>query len=148
MELSRTIKLFLAISALFLGGCAAGISGSVRFVDSSNQPVADAKLEGVVVNLINTTAAVENASSSVKTDEKGNFKTDSKEIKPGTYKVEASEAGYIPVSKIIELKDSSREVELVLKQLPRGQSQSYRGPSSDRDKIINPGEVNIQPPSM
>jgi hypothetical protein len=32
--------------------------------------------------------------------------------------------------------------------VPTGGSRSYRGAQSDRDKIINPGEVNIQPPSM
>lgn len=147
--MGRSMALGIALGALFLGGCATSISGSVKMVDTNNQPVADAKLEGIVVNLINTTSSVENASSSVKTDEQGNFKTDSKqEVKPGTYKIEASEAGYVPASKTIEVKDSSREVELVLKQLPRGRTHSYRGPSSDRDQIINPGEVNIQPPSM
>lgn len=147
--MGRSMALGIALGALLLGGCATSISGSVKMVDANNQPVADAKLEGIVVNLINTTSAVETASSSVKTDEQGNFKTDSKqEVKPGTYKIEASEAGYVPASKTIEVKDSSREVELVLKQLPRGRTHSYRGPSSDRDQIINPGEVNIQPPSM
>jgi len=147
--MSRSMVAGIALGALLLGGCATSISGSVRLVDANNGPVADAKLDGIVVNLINTTSSVESASSSVKTDEKGNFKTDSKqEVKPGTYKVEASEAGYLPASKTIEVKDSSREVELVLRQLPRGRAQSYRGPSSDRDQIINPGEVNIQPPSM
>ncbi len=147
--MSRSMMIGIALGALVLGGCATSISGSVKLVDANNEPVADAKLDGIVVNLINTSSSVESASSSVKTDEKGNFKTDSKqEVKPGTYKVEASEAGYIPVSKTIEVKDSSREVELVLRQLPRGRTHSYRGPSSDRDQIINPGEVNIQPPSM
>ncbi len=147
--MGKSMVVGIALAALLLGGCAVGISGSVRLVDANNEPVPEAKLDGIVVNLINTTSAVENASASVKTDEKGNFKTDSKqEVKPGTYKIEASEAGYLPVSKTIEVKDSSREVELVLKQLPRGRTHSYRGPSSDRDQIINPGEVNIQPPSM
>ncbi len=147
--MGRSMMIGIALGALVLGGCATSISGSVRLVDANNEPVADAKLDGIVVNLINTSSAVESASSSVKTDEKGDFKTDSKqEVKPGTYKVEASEAGYIPASKTIEVKDSSREGELVLRQLPRGRTHSYRGPSSDRDQIINPGEVNIQPPSM
>ena len=56
--------------------------------------------------------------------------------------------GYLPATKTIEFKDSSREVELELKPVPSGGSRSYRGAASDRDKIINPGEVNIRPPAM
>jgi len=134
--------------ALLLGGCAASISGAVKVVDRESKPVADAKLEGIVVNMINTTASIEQASYSVKTDAKGRFAADPKQIKPGTYKIEAHELGYLPASKTIEFKDSSREVELELKPVPTGGSRSYRGAQSDRDKIINPGEVNIQPPSM
>jgi hypothetical protein len=136
------------LSALLLGGCAAGISGTVRLVDRSNKPVADAPLEGIVVNMINTSSAVEQASHSVKTDSKGRFEAGADKIKPGVYKVEASEPGYVTATKTVEVKKMSRSVELDLKQLPKGASQSYRGIKSDKDKIINPGEVNIQPPSM
>jgi hypothetical protein len=138
----------IAIVALALGGCAASISGTVKVVDRENKPVSDAKVEGIVVNMINTTAAIEQASYSVKTDAKGRFAADPKQIKPGTYKIEAHEVGYLPANKTIEFKDSSREVELELKPVPTGGSRSYRGAPSDRDKIVNPGEVNIQPPSM
>jgi hypothetical protein len=138
----------IAIVALALGGCAASISGTVKVVDRENKPVSDAKVEGIVVNMINTTAAIEQASYSVKTDAKGRFAADPKQIKPGTYKIEAHEVGYLPANKTIEFKDSSREVELELKPVPTGGSRAYRGAPSDRDKIVNPGEVNIQPPSM
>jgi hypothetical protein len=84
----------------------------------------------------------------VKTDPKGRFVTDAKQLKPGTYKIEVNEPGYQPTSKTIEFKDSSREIEIELKKIPVGVSRSYRGMQSDKDKIINPGEVNIQPPSM
>ncbi len=133
---------------LLLSGCASTISGSVKFVDRENRPEADAKLEGIVVNMINTSSAIDEASYSVKTDPKGTFKADPKQLKPGTYKIEANEPGYMPASKTREFKDSSREVELVLKKMPMGGSRSYRGMQSDKDKIINPGDVNIQPPEM
>ncbi len=138
----------LTTALLLLSGCASTISGSVAFVDRENKPEPDAKLEGVVVNMINTTSAIGQASYSVKTDAKGKFEADPKQLKPGTYKIEVNEPGYLPVSKQIEFKDSSREVELVLKKMPMGTSRSYRGMQSDKDKIINPGEVNIQPPEM
>jgi hypothetical protein len=138
----------VALGALWLGGCAAGISGSVRLVDRENKPIPEAKLEGIVVNMMNTTSAVEQASYSVKTDAKGRFESESDRIKPGVYKIEASEPGYVTATKTIEVKDSPRSVELELKQLPKGGARSYRGPATDKDKIINPGEVNIQPPSL
>jgi hypothetical protein len=78
----------------------------------------------------------------------GRFSVDAKNLKPGTYKFEANEPGFLPVSKTIEFKETSRELELELKPLPTSGSRSYRNSQSDRDKIINPGEVNIQPPSM
>ena len=148
MIISIRAMAFAVLGALLLGGCSAGISGSVRLVDRNNKPVADAPLEGIVVNMINTTSAVEQASHSVKIDSKGRFEAGADKIKPGVYKVEASEPGYVAITKTIEVKQSSRSVDLDLKQLPKGASQSYRGMKSDKDKIINPGEVNIQPPSM
>jgi hypothetical protein len=150
--------LLLSILAVMLGGCAATISGTVKFADQGQGAAAEqgsqgsgeeqGQLEGIVVNMINTTADVTAASYSVKTDKGGKFKADPAQLKPGTYKVEINEPGYRPESKTIEFKDSSREVDFELKRMPMGSSRSYRGSQSDRDKIINPGEVNIQPPSM
>ncbi len=131
-----------------LGGCAANISGTVKVVGSASQPATDAKLEGIIVNMINTSGSIETASHSVKTDAKGKFKADAKQLKPGIYKIEANELGFLPVSKTIEFKDSSRELELELRPVPTSGNRTYRNTQSDRDKIINPGEVNIQPPSM
>lgn len=149
----------VGLAAVLLSGCAASITGVVKFPDaaaardttkadnkaSDNQ---DANLEGIVVNLINTTSELGDASYSVKTDKKGRFETDAKQLKSGTYRIEVNEPGYQPVSKTIEFKESSREVELELKRMPVGATKSYRGSQTDKDKIINPGEVNIQPPSM
>jgi len=139
----------IAVMVLLLSGCAANITGAVKFADSdAKQAEADSRLEGIVVNLINTTSQIGEASYSVKTDKKGRFETDAKQLKPGTYKIEVNEPGYLPASKTIEFKDQSREVEFELKRMPTSGSRSYRGMQSDKDKIINPGEVNIQPPSM
>ncbi|HJX17103.1 MAG TPA: carboxypeptidase regulatory-like domain-containing protein [Acidiferrobacterales bacterium] len=148
MIISLRAMAIAVLSVLLLGGCSAGISGSVRMVDRNNKPIADAPLEGIVVNMINTSSAVEQASHSVRTDKKGHFEAGSDKIKPGVYKIEVSEPGYVAATKTIEVKKSSRSVDLDLRQLPKGASQSYRGMKSDKDKIINPGEVNIQPPSM
>lgn len=151
-------RLPIALIALMLSGCAANITGAVKFADAQNKAESakaenakaepDSRLEGIVVNLINTTSQIGEASYSVKTDKNGRFETDAKQLKPGTYKIEVNEPGYFPASKTIEFKDSSREVQFELKRMPTGGSRSYRGMQSDKDKIINPGEVNIQPPSM
>ncbi len=140
--------MLIALFALLLGGCASTITGAVKFVDRDNKPEADSKLEGVVVNMINTSSSLSQASYSVKTDSKGKFEADAKRLNPGTYKIEVNEPGYLPASKTIEFKDASREVEIELKKMPVGGARTYRGMQSDKDKIINPGEVNIQPPSM
>lgn len=146
--MKRFSWILVAALLVALGGCAPTISGNVKFVDRDNQPEQGGNLEGIVVNMINTTSDISSASSSVKTDKNGKFQADSKQLKPGTYKVEIDEPGYYPVSKTIEFKSSSRSIDLDLKKMPMGKSRSYKGMQSDKDKIINPGDVNIQPPSM
>ena len=148
MVISARAAAVAVFSTLLLAGCAAGISGSVRMVDRNNKPVPDAQLDGIVVNLINTSSAVEQASYSVKTDSKGHFEAGSDKVLPGVYKIEVAEPGYVTATKTVEFKKMPRSVELDLRQLPKGSTQSYRGMTTDKDKIINPGEVNIQPPSM
>lgn len=148
MATRHTGSMIALFVLLLLCGCASVITGELKFVDRDNNPETDSKLEGIVVNLINTTSTLDTASYSVKTDPKGKFETDAKYVKPGTYKIEVNEPGYLPVSKTIELKESSREVEIVLKKMPIGKAKTYRGMQSDKDKIINPGDVNIQPPSL
>jgi hypothetical protein len=139
---------FLLFAALLLPACTSGIAGQVRMVDNNNQPIANAPLENIVVNMINTSAALEQASYSVKTDAKGHYASESDRIKPGIYKVEASEPGYMTATTTVEVKRSTSKVNLDLKQLPKGSERTFRGMDSDKDKIINPGEVNIEPPSM
>jgi hypothetical protein len=45
-------------------------------------------------------------------------------------------------------KFGSKKVELKLKKIPEGSRKTIEGSKSDEDKIVNPGEVNIQPPTM
>lgn len=148
MRNMNIVSVIALMALVLLSGCASNISGAVKFVDHNNKPEPDSKLDGIVVNLINTSSSLGQASYSVKTDKSGKFAADAKQLQPGTYKIEVNEPGYLPISKTIEFKDSSREVELELKKMPTGGARSYRGMQSDKDKIINPGEVNIQPPSM
>src|SRR5882762_10953857 len=65
-------KALLALTALLLmSGCAANIRGTVQLVDSRQQPIPNESPKGAVVNMINTKAAVEQASASASVDEKG-----------------------------------------------------------------------------
>lgn len=148
MRTINPLRVWLVLLPLLLSACSAGISGNVRLVDRNNKPVPDARLDGIVVNMMNTSTAVEQASYSVKTDAKGHFESEGDRIQPGIYKVEASEPGFLTATKTVEVKKMNRSVDLDLKQLPKGAQRTYRGMSSDREKIVNPGEVNIQPPSM
>jgi hypothetical protein len=45
-------------------------------------------------------------------------------------------------------KFGSKKVEFKLKKIPEGKRKTIEGSKSDEDKIVNPGEVNIQPPTM
>ncbi len=147
---NRTCLLFLVVAAVLLfTGCSSKIYGTVQLVGTDMKPVAGENPKGTVVNMINTTAKVEKASYSAVVDEKGKFESEKDVLSPGTYKVEATRIGYDTQTETVEMKGSTRKkLEFVLKKIDEGKRKSIEGSSSDADKIINPGEVNIQPPGM
>jgi hypothetical protein len=141
--------LVVPIALLLVSGCAATIHGTVQLVDSRQQPIPNESPKGAVINMINTSAAVDRASSSASVDEKGRFESPKDSIKPGVYKVEASRIGYETKTETIEIGSFfSKEVEFKLLKIQETKRKSIKGSASDEDKIINPGEVNIQPPAM
>lgn len=146
--MGRCGQLFIAIflSALF-SGCGTSINGMVRLVDQNNQVLPDSQPMGIVVNMINTSLPIDQASYSVKTDKDGKFESESGKIKPGLYKIEVSKTGYMTETKTVKV-DGSSNLVMDLKKIPKRNRRSYRSAGSDRNKIVNPGEVNIQPPSM
>ena len=142
-----------AIAALLLmvslPGCAAKIQGSVQLVDTGLQPVANESAQGTVVNMINTTAAVEQASHAVTVDAQGKFESAKDRLRPGTYKVEVSRIGYETDTQTVEIgKHTSKNIDFKLRKIQEARRKTIQGSRSDEDKIINPGEVNIQPPTM
>jgi PBP1b-binding outer membrane lipoprotein LpoB len=141
-------RALLVLIALLVSGCAANIRGTVQLVDSRQQPIANESPKGAVVNMINTKAAVEQASASASVDEKGEFESPKDSIKPGLYKVEVSRIGYETRTETIEVGSFGKKVEFKLRKIEEAKRRSIRGAASDEDKIINPGEVNIQPPAM
>lgn len=147
MKSTRIFTISGIILLAALGGCATGISGTVRLVDMNNLPVTDGDAEGIVVNMINTSVPLEEASFAVKTDKNGKFNSDGAKLKNGTYKVEAGKSGFLTTTVTVEVK-GGEEVNLDLKQIPKKQSRTFRSSGYDQDKIVNPGEVNIQPPAM
>ncbi len=151
LEKTMTARaLFVLIAPLLVvSGCAATIHGTVLLVDSRQQPVPNESPKGAVVNMINTTAAVDQASSSATVDEKGEFESPKGSIKPGIYKVEASRIGYETQTETVEIGSFfGKKVEFKLPKIQEAKRKSIKGSATDEDKIINPGEVNIQPPAM
>src|SRR6266481_6060112 len=152
-DMGMTNRSWGAIAALVLmvslPGCAAKIQGSVQLVDAGLQPVANESAQGTVVNMINTTAAVEQASHAVTVDAQGKFESAKDRLRPGTYKVEASRIGYETETQTVEIgKHTSKKIDFKLKKIQEARRKTIQGSRSDEDKIINPGEVNIQPPTM
>ena len=144
--------LFAAVGMFtLLSACAPSIRGTIQLVDANNKPIpaAVASPEGAVVNMINTSTAVEQASYSVTAAADGKFESAKDAIKQGSYQVEVSHIGFQTETKTVEVGSfSSPTVDVSLKKIQEGRRKSIRGARSDEDKIINPGEVNIQPPSM
>ena len=137
------------IALLALSGCGATIRGTVQLVDGRDQPVANDNPKGTLINMINTTAAVDKASSSASANEKGEFEAPKDSIQKGIYKVEASRIGYETQSQTVEVGSFlSTKVQFKLRRIEEAKRRSIKGSSTDEDKIINPGEVNIQAPAM
>jgi hypothetical protein len=99
--------------------------------------------------MINTTTTLEKASHAVNVNADGKFESVKDSIIPGTYKVEASRIGFMTETQSVEItKFGSKKVEFKLKMIPEGKRKTIEGSKPDEDKIVNPGEVNIQPPTM
>lgn len=141
--------ILLAGAGMTLLGCSPKIYGRVQLVDPALKPVLGDSSDGTVINMINTTSALEEASHSVVVDAKGEFASEKSKITPGMYKVEASRIGYQTETQTVEVgRFSRRELDIKLKKVLEGKRRSIEGARTDADKIVNPGEVNIQPPTM
>jgi hypothetical protein len=144
---------FLPVAILFLclGACSPSIYGKVQLVDANLQPVPPTaeSPEGTVVNMINTTSSLEQASHAVTVNKEGKFESEKSKIHKGIYKVEASRIGYQTETQTVEVgRFIGSEVDFKLKKIAEGHRRSTGVSISDEDKIVNPGEVNIQPPTM
>lgn len=136
---------------MLLSACAPSIRGTILLVDANNKPIPAEVVspEGSVVNMINTSAAVELASYSVTTAADGKYESAKDAIQPGKYQVELSHIGFQTETRTVEVGQfSTPTVDANLRKIQEGRRKSIRGVRTDEDKIVNPGEVNIQPPSM
>jgi len=149
MNYAKTI--LFAVMMLAVGACSPKIYGTVQLLDANLQPIPPVKesSQGTVVNMINTTTTLDKASGAVISDGDGKFKSAKDYIIPGLYKVEANRIGYMTETQTVKItKFGSKKVEFKLKKIPEGSRKTIEGSKSDEDKIVNPGEVNIQPPTM
>jgi PBP1b-binding outer membrane lipoprotein LpoB len=141
--------ILIAALAFLLSGCAAKIYGTIELVDQNMKPIEGESPKGTVVQMINTSAKLEKASFAAIADEKGKFDSEKDALTPGKYKVEANRIGYETETETVEIKGSTRKkFTFKLKKIDEGKRKSIESLSSDADKIINPGEVNIQPPEL
>ena len=143
---TRTLVALMVL--LLISGCGTAIRGTVQLVDGRQQPIANESPKGAVVNMINTKAAVEHASASAPVDEKGEFESPKDSIKSGLYKVEVSRIGYETQTQTVEVGSFGKKLEFKLRKIEEAKRRSIKGAATDEDKIINPGEVNIQAPAM
>ena len=146
-----TKNILFAVMIVVLGACSPKIHGTVQLLDANLQPISPASEspQGTVVNMINTTTTLEKASGAVATDAQGKFESRKGYIIPGMYKVEANRIGYMTETQTVKItKFGSKKVEFKLKKIPEGKRKTIEGAKSDEDKIVNPGEVNLQPPTM
>jgi len=144
-------NILFAVMILVLGACSPKIHGRVQLLDANLQPISPANEspQGTVVNMINTTTTLEKASGAVVTNAEGKFESAKNYIIPGMYKVEANRIGYMTETETVKItKFGSKKVEFKLKKIPEGKRKTIEGSKSDEDKIVNPGEVNLQPPTM
>lgn len=149
--MNATRNILFAILVLSLAACSPRIYGTLQLMDANMQPVPPLKEspQGTVVNMINTSSTIELASHAVTVDAEGKFESEKGKIAPGIYKVEASRIGFETKTETVEVtKFGGKKVELKLKKIHEGKRKSIEGSKSDEDKIVNPGEVNIQPPTM
>ena len=149
MRCKPHLLILLAAMAFLLTACAAKIYGTVELVDDKMQPVQGESPKDTVVHMMNTTAKLENASLTATVNEKGKFESEKDALTPGKYRVEATRIGYETQTESVEIKGSTRKkLAFKLKKIEEGKRKSIESLTSDADKIINPGEVNIQPPGM
>jgi len=144
-------KILFVVLTLMLGASAPKIYGTVQLLDANQQPIPPIKEspQGSIVNMINTTTTLEKASQAVVVDAEGKFESVKDYTIPGMYKVEASRIGFATETQTVEVtKFGGKKVEFKLKKISEGKRKSIEGSKSDQDKIVNPGEVNIQPPTM
>lgn len=146
----RILQVILVVGVgMALTACSPKIYGRVQLVDPAMKPVVGDTSDGTVINMINTTSALESASHSVIVNPEGAFESEKSKVTPGIYKVEASRIGYQTETQTVEVgRFSRRSLEIKLKKVTEGKRRSIEGAHSDADKIVNPGEVNIQPPTM
>jgi hypothetical protein len=149
MNYAKTV--LFAVMILAVGACSPKIYGTAQLLDMNLQPIPPAREspQGTVVNMINTTTTLEKASGAVITNSEGKFESAKDYIIPGLYKVEANRIGYLTETQTVKItKFGSKKVEFKLKKIPEGKRKTIEGSKSDEDKIVNPGEVNLQPPTM
>ncbi len=149
MKRFSLVPVALVLLAAVLPSCSPRIYGKLDLVDAAMRPVAADNAAGTVVNMINTSGPIEKASASAVVDGHGEFTSAKDAIVRGIYKVEAGRIGYQTETQTVEIgRFTRKKLEIKLKKIDEGTRKAIESTATDEDKIINPGEVNLQPPSL
>jgi hypothetical protein len=134
---------------LFLSGCSTAIRGTVQLVDARQQPITNDKPEGRGGQHDQHPGRGRAGVASAPVNEKGEFESPKDALTKGVYKVEVSRIGYETQTETVEVGSFfGKTIQFKLPKIQETRRKSIKGSATDEDKIINPGEVNIQPPAM
>ena len=130
-------KAVLAVLVLMLAACSPKIYGTLQLMDPTLQPIPPAKEspEDTVVNMINTTSTLEQASHAVTVNKEGKFESEKGKLTPGMYKVEASRIGYQTDTQTVEItRLAARRWSSSSRRSPRASGSPSRGPAPTRTR--------------
>jgi len=119
------------------------IFGKAKLLDVEGEALEVQESPGVTVNFINLEGRIEESVISVRTDEKGKYR--SPELPPGEYAVEAHVPGFALEKATVRVRSHEhKKVNFELQQIREAAGHFMR--EGDDDNIPHAGEVQIGPP--
>jgi hypothetical protein len=127
--------LLLLIFSASLVACSPKIYGRVDLFDPSMAPLKDEGPEDTVINMINTTSGLDNASYSVNTDKNGSFESEKKAIAKGVQGRGAQDRLRDRDPTVEVGSFSSAKLEFKLKKILEGKRKSLENARSERTRL-------------
>ena len=119
------------------------IFGKAKLLDVDGKAFKDEKSHAVTVNFINLEGRIEESVISVRTDDKGRYR--SPELPPGEYAVEAHLSGFALEKETVKVRSHEhKKVNFELQRIREAAGHFMR--EAEDDNIPHAGEVQIGPP--